>query len=298
MIHPIRFLYRAHHGTLPPAGDRVCWLCGGSTSHNAEPLKVVRSTYADAARERHGGGDSVCCEACDWYYEYKIVRDEKSRPMGFFTKSVLVHADKWVEWLRPAMLQDILRWQRDGLPSDSILCLNYSKQGHAIPTARVLPAGARELVISTELGLVGVPSEFLELTAAIAWLWERKHAKGLIAEGRATPSALRASEDPGVDMDLLRFVSRWSGSPVMDLATYVVTEEERSDHSRHVEGFLQRIRRVPAAGSVAAGDRERGGVPGIQIALQEAVVADGGGTRSSREPDRKQSGRVEQSSLF
>jgi hypothetical protein len=298
MMHPIRFFYRAHHGSLPPEGDRTCWLCGSKTSHSARAVDVVRSTFPEAARERFGGVDDVCCEACDWYYDFKIFREGAKRAMGFFTKSVLVRSDGWVEWLRPTMLTELLEWHAGGLPDDMILGLNFSKQGHAIPNGRVLPRGSRELILSTDDGLIALPREWPELTGAVAWLWSRGHVKTLISEARATPMALRRSDDPAADLGLLAFLRPWANSLVMNALTYVVTEEERDAHSRFASGVLQRIRRVPAEGSFAVGDRECGRELVVQESVQEALVADAGGKSTSGGTHGIKPGRVEQSGLF
>lgn len=295
---PTRFLYRAEHGTVPPPGDKTCWLCGAPTSHTAAFDKVVRSTLQDVARTRAGGTDAVCCEACDWYYEFKIMREGAKRAMGFFTKSIIVWPTRWEEWLRASMADQLLDWHANGVPADCILALNFSKQGHVIPTARINTEGDTRPWVSTDNGNARVPDDLPDVLAAIAALWIAGHPKTLIARGEPSPHVLRTAPRPADDLALLALVSRHAGTPVVDIATYVVTEDNRDRLARGATAVLERVRREPTARHLAADNRERGGRPEPQVPVPAQVVADAGGPRAHSGNDRKHDSGLQQQPLF
>lgn len=304
-VLPTRFLFRAEHGRLCREGPVSCWLCGGATPEDAAcPDDVIRSTYSDHARARKGGEIEVVCEACEWYFDHKILRPGGKRGMGFYTKSILVWPDRWDEWLRENMAADLLHWMEEGLPQPAILALNYSKQKHVIPgneaspAARVNPAGTHLPWIATDTGQVAPPAELPDILAVIGDLWRRGYPKSLIAQGVPGGHVLRGAEDPGGDISLHRWLARWANTPEMDLCTYIVTEENRDHLARGVGAVLQCVHRGPAAGGAAPRDSERRRRAGSQVPVPAQVVADARGASKASRPDGTRPGGSEQLDLL
>jgi hypothetical protein len=239
MLPPTRFLHRAHHGTLPPAGDATCWLCAAPCPADGPRAgDVVRSTFADAARARRGGATEVCCPACAWYFDHKILRPGAKRAMGFFTKTIAATPDRWYEWERETMADDCLAWLRDGLPTDMLLTINYSKQKHVIPWAIVNPAGTRQPWIETDAGRLRVPADLGALLGAVAALWAAGHTKTAIAQAQLTPFVLARAARPAAHLALVRTLAPDVGSPLMDFLTYLVTEANRDRLAREHAAVL------------------------------------------------------------
>lgn len=306
MIHePTRFLYRAHTGALPPAGPCICWLCGGpclpadaSDDISRAAADVVRSTFNDHARARRGGDSEVCCHACAWYFDHKIMRPGAKRAMGFFTKSILVLGDEWREWEREEMADALLRWHAEGLPADAVAALNYSKKKHVLPWARVNRAGVRRPWIETDAGRVRLPDDLPQTLCVIADLWARGYGKTQLATGQLNPYVLAQSDTPARDLALVALLAPHVGTPTMDLLTYCVTEENRDRLTRELAPFLPRTLPSPAESGAAAGGAERGRRSVVQEPLRPPVVGHSGGARQAVRPDEPRPGAVEQLGLL
>lgn len=301
-MHPATHaLYHAEYGTWPTPGRAICWLCGEPCPEPdpADPLSrdaadVVRSTFNDHARARRGGDSEVCCHACAWYFDYKILRDGAKRAMGLFTKTVLVLGDTWREWEREEMADDLLGWHRDGLPADAVLTCNYSKQKHVLPWARVSPAGSRRPWVETDAGRVRIPDDWPVLLAVIAELWAAGYGKGQLAAGQLSPFILARSPHPARDLALVRLLAAHVGTPTLDLATYAVTEINRDRLARELAAVLPGSVPSPAASGASGADPERGRGPRLQEPLRAPVVGDAGGAHQAVRHDEPRPRAVEQ----
>lgn len=278
-VSPTAAMFRAHEGRLPAAGGASCWMCGFPCPEgSAEASGVIRATFSDADRLTKGGGAQVACEACEWYYDFKILRDGGKRGMGLYTKSVIVWPDRWEEWERETMADLLIEMQERGAPEDVMLCLNFSKQQHVVPWARTVPAGSRSIVVSLDRGAyVRIPLRTRFLAGCVAELWRRGHPKTLIAQAKPAPAVIRKAADPAGDMLLLAQLTRWVGSREMDVLTYIVTEDNRDRLAGGCHPLLRDSGREPEGGGVVGVARESGCRPQLQEQVSDAVVGHPGG---------------------
>lgn len=294
-------LYRAEHGELPPTGPCICWLCGHPCppASSDDPISrdagdVVRSTFSDHAKARRGGDSEVCCHACAWYFEFKILRPGGARGMGFYTKTILVLGHEWREWDREQMADDLLSWYAEGLPDVAVLSINYSKKKHVIPWARPNPKGSRRPWIDTDTGRVRLPDGWPALLGVIAELWAAGYGKGQLAAGQLNPYVLSKSPQPARDLMLVRLLDPYVGTPTIDLATYVVTEDNRDRLARELAPSLPGFLPPPAESGSAGADPECSGGSVVQEPLRPAVVGDRRGARKARRDDEPRPREVEQ----
>lgn len=298
-------LYLAHFGELPPTGSEICWLCGQPCPPPSpdDPISrwaqdVVRSTFNDHAKARRGGESEVCCHACAWYFDYKIMRDGGKRAMGFFTKTIIVFSDHWREWDREEMADDLLRWHRDGVPDDCVLTINYSKQKHVVPWARVNPAGTRRPWIATDNGEFRLPDALPAMVAAVADLWGRGYGKTQLGRAELSPFILAKSVDPAGDLAVCRVLEPHANTLALEMATYIVTEANRERLARELAALLPRTEPLPATGGGAADHPERGGGSRVQAEVSPAVVGDARGAREAVRDDIERPDPLEQLALF
>lgn len=298
-------LYHAHFGELPPAGSEICWLCGepcppaGSEDEiSREAADVVRSTFNDHARARRGGESEVCCHACAWYFDHKIMRPGAKRAMGFFTKTIIAFPDHWREWEREEMADDLLAWHRDGVPEDCVLTINYSKQKHVVPWARVSRRGTRRPWVETDRGRVRLPDALPSMIAAVADLWGRGYGKTQLGRGELNPFVLAKSADPAGDLAVCRIIEPHAGSLALEMATYIVTEDNRERLARELATLLPRAQSASATSGRDADHPERGGGPVVQEPVPAPVVGHARGTRETVRDDVERPDSVQQLALF
>ncbi|HEX7088776.1 MAG TPA: hypothetical protein VF192_01500 [Longimicrobiales bacterium] len=223
---PTALLYRAEHGTVPPAGDAICWLCGvGCPADGPRADDVIRSTFNDHARARRGGDSDVICAACAWYFDYRIGQGHGATGK-LFTYSLRVLESGWRPWQRSEIAGDLLLWIRDGLPEPAVLVVNYSRKKHVLPWARVNAAGTRVLRVATDEGEATIGETFTELLGAVVRLRDRGHRSADLVQARPTAAVLARSPAPRLDIDLLRVLERHRG-PALQLAIHLTTEEAR-----------------------------------------------------------------------
>lgn len=297
-MNATRLWYAADTGQAIESGPVACWLCGlPCRAEDCRPAAdVVRDTFSDHDRARASSG--LCCPACAAYLDYKILRPGQKRGMGLYTKSVLVLGSEWSEWARERMAADLLAWHQHGLPVVAVLACNYSKQKHVLPWARVNPAGTRRPWVQTDKGAVRLTDALPVLVGAVATLWASGHGKTALANAQLTPFVLARSPDPVHDLNLAAVLAPHAGGPELELASYVVTEENRDGYARELAPLLPGAHAAPAAGGNAGGDRERGGRPGIQRPLCPPVVGDAGGAREALRDDERRPGPLEQLALL
>jgi len=274
---PTAFWYRAKTGRLPATGDAACWLCGAGCPADSAPVDAaIRVTFTNhdraAARE-----STVVCEACAAYLDHKWMRSGQKRAMGLYTKSLLVWPDRWGEWERERMADDLLAWHADGLSSASIAALNYSKQKHVIPWARINSAGNRRPWISTDEGAVRLSDDFPALLAALAGLWARGYPKVLLVRGELASNVLARAANPVLDMDAMRALAPHVESPLLDLVSYVLTEDNRDRLAGFPPAVLGSAQSTSAEGRRAGRTAQRSGRPGVQAPVRTPMVGHAGG---------------------
>lgn len=298
-------LYQAHFGEPPPTGPELCWLCG-ERCPPADPAdeisraaaNVVRSTFNDHAKARRGGESEVCCHACAWYFDHKIMRPGAKRAMGFFTKTIIVFPDHWREWGREEMADDLLRWHRDGVPDDCVLTINYSKQKHVVPWARVNRAGTTRPWIATDNGQFRLPDALPAMVAAVADLWGRGYGKTQLGRAELSPFILARSEDPAGDLAVCELLRPHANTLALGMATYIVTEANRERLAGELAALLPRAESAPAASGRAADHPERGGGSLVQEQVSTQVVGHARGARETLRDDVERPDPVEQLALF
>lgn len=298
-------LYHAHFGELPPEGPEICWLCGEpcpppdpADGISRAAADVVRSTFNDHAKARRGGDSEVCCHACAWYFDHKIMRPGGKRAMGFFTKTIIVFPDHWREWEREEMAGDLLLWHREGVPADCVVTINFSKQKHVVPWARVSPAGTRRPWIATDNGMLRLPDQLPQMVAAVADLWGRGYGKTMLGRAELNPFTLAKSTDPAGDLAVCRLLEPHANTLALAMATYIVTEDNRERLARELAAFLPRTEPLPAASGGAADYPERGGRPVVQKQVRPPVVGDTRGACKAVRHDEPRPDPVEQLSLL
>lgn len=296
-----RLLYHATEGEPAPGGPLDCWFCGGPCPESA-PLAstVVRSTFSDMARAAYDDGDGPICPACVHYLDYKILRPGQKRAMGLFTKAVIVWDDppELAEWLREDLADQLIRWTTEGLGRPAFLALNYSKQKHVLPWARRNEHGTRILFVATDIGETLATPYVLRMMGAVAELWRRGHPKGLIARAELAQHVLARSASPADELALVERLRPYAGAPLMDLATYAVTEDNRDRIAGQLSGLLPGHGPAPAAGGAARGARESRGGPGVQEPVSPAVVGHSRGACAALGHDERQPHELEQRDLF
>lgn len=226
--HPLRVFYAAETGRSVPSGPHACWFCAQPCAEGRRPEEVIRSTFSDMARAR-AGGDGPVCVACAFYLDFKILRPGQQRAMGLFTKTVTLWdgggAPRWEEWERESMADDLLRWDRDGLPEPGYLTTNYSKQKHVLPWARRSEQADRSPWITTDQGYVRLPFDWPVLAWCFATLWRDGHRKGSILDRQLDAWALAKVSRPEVHLRLAHHLwDRIAGAPFAYLS-YIITEE-------------------------------------------------------------------------
>ena len=311
--HPLRLWYLAETGAEPD-GPATCWLCAGPTPDaGPTPAEVAGVIHHDLARlakhvfsgnftdhDRGRGTGDVVCPACAAYFAYTLpeYRGRGGAAGKLFGVHMRCMASGWRTWDRAEMADDLLGWHRDGLPENAALTITYSRKKHTLPWARVNLAGERRPWIRFDAAEARVPPDLPALVAAMADLWARGYGKTLLADGVLHPATLAQSDDPVADLAHVALIARHVGSPIPDLISYIVTEDNRERHARELAPLLPRPRPLPTAGGTSAGDRERGGRPAVQEPVPAPVVADPRGAREARRADRREPGGVEQLGLL